>query len=82
MKNELIEIGKKSKKAFLSQPNSKKKNKVLKDYCDLIKKNKKIIIQQNNKDVQSQINKNTFLKKKLAESQNLINNNCGQWYRP
>ena len=38
--------------------------------------------QQNNKDVQSQINKNTFLKKKLAESQNLINNNCGQWYRP
>ena len=44
MKNELIKIGKKSKKAFSSQPNSKKKNKVLKDYCDLIKKNKKIII--------------------------------------
>ena len=37
---------KKSKKAFFSQPNSKK-NKVLKDYCDLIKKKKKIIIQQN-----------------------------------
>ena len=27
MKNKLIEIGKKSKKAFFSQPNSKKKNK-------------------------------------------------------
>ena len=53
MKNKLIEIGKKSKKAFFSQPNSKKKNKVLKDYCDLIKKNKKIIIKQNNKDVQN-----------------------------
>ena len=43
---------------------------------------KTIESQQNNKDIQSQINKNTFLKKKLAESQNLINNNCGQWYRP
>ena len=53
MKNKLIEIGKKSKKAFFSKPNSKKKNKVLKDYCDLIKKNKKIIIQQNNKDVKN-----------------------------
>jgi len=51
MKNELIKIGNKSKKAFSFGLNSKKKNKVLKDYCNLIKKNKKIIIYQNKKDV-------------------------------
>ena len=41
MRKELINIGKKSKKAFTTQLNSKKKNKVLKDYCNLIEKNKK-----------------------------------------
>ena len=51
MKKELIDIGNKSKKAITSQLNSKKKNKVLKDYCDLIKKNKKFIINQNKKDI-------------------------------
>ena len=51
MKKELINIGNKSKKAITSQLNSKKKNKVLKDYCDLIKKNKKLIINQNKKDI-------------------------------
>ena len=69
MKNKLIEIGKKSKKAFFSQPNSKKKNKVLKDYCDLIKKNKRIIIQQNSKDVQ-----NAKLIKKISNLKNDIKN--------
>ena len=51
MKNELINIGKKSKKAINFRINSKKKNKVLEDYCNLIKKNKKLIINQNKKDV-------------------------------
>jgi len=51
MKKELINIGNKSRKAITSQLNSKKKNKVLKDYCDLIKKNKKLIINQNKKDI-------------------------------
>ena len=51
MKKELINIGNKSKKAITSQLDSKKKNKVLKDYCDLIKKNKKLIINQNKKDI-------------------------------
>ncbi len=51
MKKELINIGNKSKKAITSQINSKKKNKVLNDYCDLIKKNKKLIINQNKKDI-------------------------------
>ena len=51
MKKELINIGNKSKKAITSQLDSKKKNKVLKNYCDLIKKNKKFIINQNKKDI-------------------------------
>ena len=51
MKNLLIGIGKKSKIAFVSQPNSKKKDKVLKDYFLLIKKNKFLIINENKKDI-------------------------------
>ena len=50
MKNLLIEIGKKSKIAFSSQINLRKKNKILKDYCLLIKKNRKLIIRENQKD--------------------------------
>ena len=37
MKNLLINIGKKSKKAFGKQLSSKKKDKILKDYYQLIK---------------------------------------------
>ena len=62
MKNELINIGKKSKKAIDFKINSKKKNKVLEDYCNLIKKNKKLIINQNKKDV------NNAKKKGLKEN--------------
>ena len=51
MMKKLIYIGKKSRQAITTQLNSKKKNKVLKDYSDLIKKNKKFIINQNKKDV-------------------------------
>lgn len=51
MKSLLFEIGKKSKIAFSDQVDSKKKNKVLKDYYQLIKKNKKLIINENKKDV-------------------------------
>ena len=53
MKKKLINIGKKSKKAFSFQLNSKKKNKVLKDYCNLLKNNKKLILNQNKKDIQN-----------------------------
>ncbi len=52
MKNLLIQIGKKSKKAFSTQQKTKKKNKVLKDYLILIKKNKISIINANKKDIQ------------------------------
>ena len=51
MKNSLIKFGKKSRKAFLNQLDSKKKNKVLKDYCQLIEKNKKLILMENKKDI-------------------------------
>ena len=51
MKKKLIYIGNKSKQAVSTHLNSKKKNKVLKDYSDLINKNKKLIINQNKKDV-------------------------------
>ena len=43
MKNFLTKIGENSRKAFSLQINSKKKDKVLKDYYSLIKKNKKYI---------------------------------------
>jgi len=53
MKNLLIKIGIKSKKAFTKNVSSKKKDKVLKDYCDLINKNRKLIINQNKKDIKN-----------------------------
>jgi glutamate-5-semialdehyde dehydrogenase len=62
MKNLLVNIGKKSKKAFYYQVNSKKKNKVLKDYYQLIFKNKKLIISENKKDI------NNAIKKKLKDN--------------
>tara|TARA_B100001939_G_scaffold182217_1_gene156983 strand:+ start:40 stop:1290 length:1251 start_codon:yes stop_codon:yes gene_type:complete len=65
MKKELINIGKKSKKATNFQINSKKKNKVLQDYCILIKKNKKMIINENKKDI--------YDAKKRGLKKNLIN---------
>ena len=51
MNNLLINIGKKSKKAFSVQLNTKKKDKVLNDYLHLIIKNKKLILKENLKDI-------------------------------
>ena len=62
MKNLLRNIGKKSKKAFSVQLNTKKKDKVLKDYLFLIIKNKKLILKENLKDT-----KNAY-KKKLKDN--------------
>ena len=58
MKDLLINIGIKSKKAFTKNVSSKKKDKVLKDYCHLINKNRKLIINQNKKDIKNAIKKN------------------------
>ena len=58
MKNLLTKIGKKSKEAFIDKLSSKKKDKVLKDYYNLIDKNRKLIINENKKDI-----KNAYKKK-------------------
>ena len=65
MKNLLINIGKKSRKASLNQLDNKKKNKVLKNYYQLIIRKKKLILKENKKDI-----KNTLQKK---FKNNLIN---------
>ena len=57
MKNLLINIGKKSKKAFIHKLSSKIKDRVLKDYYHLIDKNRKLIIYQNQKDIKNAIKK-------------------------
>ena len=51
MRKKLNIIGQKSKKAFSLNIETKKKNKVLKDYCLLLNKKKKLIIDQNKKDI-------------------------------
>ena len=58
MRQLLTKIGKKSKEAFAVQVNSKKKDKVLKDYYNLIDRNRKLIINENKKDI-----KNAYKKK-------------------
>ncbi len=57
MKNLILNIGKKSRKALSVNLNTKKKNKVLKDYYQLIYKEKKNIINENKKDIRIAINK-------------------------
>ena len=59
---QIIEIGKKSKKAFenLKKVNSFKINKALDDYIKLLSKNKKKIIRENKKDVKSLKRKNVL----------------------
>ena len=58
MNNSLINIGKKSRKAFSVQIQTEKKNKILKDYYLLIQKNKRLILKENSKDI-----KNAYKKK-------------------
>ena len=57
MKNLIINIGTKSKKAFKNKLSTKKKDKILKDYYQLIDKNRKLIISQNKKDIKNAIKK-------------------------
>ena len=59
---ELVNLGKKSRIATTVQLNSKKKNKVLKDFTQLILKNKNLVLKENAKDI-----KNAY-KKKLQEN--------------
>ena len=47
MKNLLVNIGKKTRKALSNELDTKKKDKVLKDYYLSILKNKKLILNEN-----------------------------------
>ena len=65
IKKILTNIGKKSKSALAHRVDTKKKNKVLIDYCSLIKKNQKLILSANKKDVNRSLSKG--VKKNLIE---------------
>ena len=65
IKKILTNIGKKSKSALAHRVDTKKKNKVLIDYCSLIKKNQKLILSANKRDVTRSIIKG--VKKNLIE---------------
>ena len=78
MKKNLMNIGIKAKKASKIKIGSKKKNKVLKKFLNLINKNKKKILKENNKDIKFAIKNNlpenlidrlTLNQKKLEEMQ-------------
>ena len=62
MKNYLFELGKKAKKASSQNIDTKRKNKVLRDFSNLIFKNRKKIIIENSKDL------NQAVKKKLKSN--------------
>ena len=63
MNNYLKSVGKKASKAFNNKINNKLKNKVLNKFSQLLKKNKKKIINQNKKDINFAIKRG--LKKNL-----------------
>ena len=71
----LNNIGRRAKIAFKNKINTKVKNKVLKDYCILINKNKRKIITENKKDIKFARTKKIKdnLVKRLALNENKIN---------
>ena len=74
MKNLLINIGKKSKKAFSNQINTKKKDKILKDYYRLIERNKRLILNENKKDIKNAIKKkvkDNLIKRLILDSKKI-----------
>jgi len=82
MSKKLINIGIKAKKAVKIKIDKKNKNKVLKKYLQLINKNEKIILRENNKDVEfairnnlpeNLINRLTLNNKKITDIKTSIN---------
>ena len=65
MKDYLIKLGKQAKKASIISITSKKKDKVLQDYCNLIFNNQLNIIKENKKDLKQAEKKK--IKKKLVK---------------
>ncbi len=74
----MYSVGKKAVVAFNNKINSKLKNKVLDNYIKLIKKNKRLIIKENNKDIKLAIQKKikNNLLKRLAIDLKKINVIC------
>ena len=82
MSKKLINIGIKAKKASKIKVDEKNKNNVLKKYLQLINKNEKIILRENNKDVEfairnnlpeNLINRLTLNNKKITDIKTSIN---------
>ena len=71
MSLDLIKLGINAKKASKIKIDTNKKNKVLKKFLQLIKKNKKIILKENNKDVnfakRNDVKENLIERLKLSE---------------
>tara|TARA_B100001057_G_scaffold443752_1_gene480118 strand:- start:1238 stop:2488 length:1251 start_codon:yes stop_codon:yes gene_type:complete len=75
MKHIIYNLGVRSKKAFTQQINTYRKNKVLKDYCNLIKKNKNLIIKENNKDINNAIKiklKDNLIKRLILDKKKIF----------
>ena len=87
-RNELIIKTENDEKFIIDKLNLKNQIYYINDLIDYVSRaennkiNKLIENQENDEDLKKQVKNNLSLKKKLAESQNLIKNNCGQWYRP
>ena len=76
MKKLLINIGKKSKKAFVHKLSSKKKDIVLKNFYQLIDKNRKLIINENKKDIQNAFKKkikNNLIQRLILDDKKISN---------
>ena len=78
MKSFMYSIGKKAIIASKNKINSKSKNKVLDRYINLIKKNKKLIIKQNSKDIKLATRKKlrSNLVDRLTINKKKLNNIC------
>ena len=75
MKNIIENLGVKSKIAFTQKVNTYKKNKVLKDYCNLIEKNKILIIKENKKDINNAIKiklKDNLIKRLILDKKKIF----------
>jgi len=78
MKNFMYSIGKKAIIASKNNINTNLKNKVLAKYVNLIKKNKKLIVKQNSKDIKLAVRKKlrSNLIDRLTINQKRLNNIC------
>ena len=75
MKDYLIKLGKQAKKASIKSITSKKKDKVLKDYCNLIFNNQLNIIRENKKDLGKAKNrklKENLIKRLLIDKRKIL----------